>query len=274
MDVSEITLRIVHVDDVIPHEEVDPVVVQRLAERLREDMVLRNPPVVAQADDKYVVLDGATRVDALKLLGVRDVLVQIVDYASPCICLASWHHVVQTVPPSALIEQIAALDGIAVEQVDAKHAEHALAIRTILCFVLLRNGAVYAVRGATDLRGSVAQLNHIVQLYMGHTVVPRVVTTQLDLLTREYPDLSAVIVFPIFTPAEVTRLPLEGLRLPAGITRHLIGGRALGTNTSLVRLMSDESLEAKNAWLAEWLMEKIHARKVRFYQEPVFVFDE
>jgi hypothetical protein len=274
MDVAEITLRIVRVDDVIPHEGLDPLVVRRLAERLRADRILRNPPIVAEADERYVVLDGATRIGALKLLGVRDALVQIVDYASRDIRLDSWHHLIQTIMPSDLLTRIEALDGVTVEHVDVKQAEHDLAIRTALCYVLLRNGAAYVVRGAADLETSLAQLNRIVDLYAGQTEVYRAVTTQLDLLIREYPDLSAVIVFPHYAPAEVTRLALSGAKLPMGITRHLIGGRALGTNISLDLLESDELLEEKNAWLDKWLMEKIHARKVRFYQEPVFVFDE
>ncbi len=50
--------------------------------------------------------------------------------------------------------------------------------------------------------------------------------------------------------------------------------RKIGVNIPLGRLASGESLEQKNAWLQQWLMEKIHERKVCFYREPVFVFDE
>ncbi len=274
MDVAEITLRIVSVDDVIPHEGLDPLVVRKLAERLSADRILRNPPIVAEAGAKYVLLDGATRTGALKLMGVRDALVQIVDYAAREICLDSWNHLIQALSPSDLLEQIDALDGITVEHVDLKQAEHDLAIRKNLCYVLLRNGAAYAVRGAADLQASIGQLNRVVNLYRGQAEVYRAVTTQLDLLKREYPQLSAIVVFPRFTPPEVTQLALNGSKLPMGITRHLIGGRAIGINIPLERLESDEPLEEKNAWLSRWLLEKIHARKVRFYQEPLFVFDE
>ncbi len=273
MDVAEITLRIVHNEDVIPHEGLDPRVVSRLAERLRADGLLRNPPIVAEAGGKYIVLDGATRTGALKLLGIRDSLVQVVDYAAKEIQLDTWHHLVQSMSPSDLIEQVETL-GVTVERVEPQQAEHDLAIRKELCYILLRNGAAYEVRGSANLRSAVAQLNRIVDSYRGQTEVYRSVTTQLDILLREYPELSAVIVFPRFTPAEVMQLALDGIELPTGITRHLIGGRALGTNFPLARLASDEPLETKNAWLDKWLMEKIHARKVRFYQEPVFVFDE
>lgn len=274
MDVGEITLRIVHVNDVMPHEEVDPLVVERLAERLRADGILRNPPVVAAMEDRYIVLDGATRTSALRLMGVRDALVQIVDYAAEQIRLNSWHHLVQRTSPSELLTEIEAIHGVTVDRVDIKQAEHALAIRTILCYLLLRNGAAYAVRGAADLQTAVQQLNRIVHVYRGKTEVFRSATTQLDLLLREYPDLSTIIVFPRYAPSEVMHLALNGAKLPMGITRHLIGGRALGANIPLARLASDEPLEEKNDWLSKWLVDKIHSRKVRFYQEPVFVFDE
>ena len=59
-----------------------------------------------------------------------------------------------------------------------------------------------------------------------------------------------------------------------GITRHLIDGRTLNVNLDLQMLATDDSLEKKNAWLKQWLSDKVHARKVRFYGEPVFVFED
>ncbi len=274
VDVAEITLRIVRGDDIVLHEGQDALVVKKLAGRLRADGILRNPPIVAAADGRYIVLDGATRVGALKYLGIGDALVQIVDYAARDICLDSWNHLIQKMSPSDLLDGIAALEGIEVERVDQKQAEHDLMLHRCLCYVLLRNGSAYAVRGAAALETSVAQLNQVVDLYAGKEQVYRAVITQLDILTREYPDLSMVVVFPRYSPTEVTRLALNGAKLPMGVSRHLIGGRAIGINVPLDRLTSVESLEEKNVWLSKWLMEKIHERKVRFYQEPLFVFDE
>jgi len=39
-------------------------------------------------------------------------------------------------------------------------------------------------------------------------------------------------------------------------------------------LESDQPLADKNAWLDQWLTAKMRARHVRYYQEPVFLFDE
>ncbi len=274
MDVAEITLRIVNADDIVLHEGQDPLVIGKLALRLQEDKVLRNPPIVAEADGKYIVLDGATRTGALRSLGMRHSLVQIVDYAAREIILDSWHHLIQRTSPSEFFDRLAAVEGITVMRCDLRQAEHDLALQRCLCYIILKSGAAYEVRGAENLETSVAQLNEIVRIYRGKTEVYRAVTTALDILLRQYPDLTMVIVFPRFTPVQVTQLALDGAKLPMGITRHLIGGRAIGINIPLARLASGESLEEKNAWLQKWLMERIHERKVRFYQEPVFVFDE
>jgi hypothetical protein len=45
-------------------------------------------------------------------------------------------------------------------------------------------------------------------------------------------------------------------------------------NLPLEKLESEEPLDDKNLWLDKWLKQKIQARHVRFYQEPVFLFDE
>jgi hypothetical protein len=59
-------LRFFAARDVLLHEEEDPERVERLVDRLRDEGVLRNPPVVAElGDGRVVVLDGANRVTAL-----------------------------------------------------------------------------------------------------------------------------------------------------------------------------------------------------------------
>ena len=62
MDVAEITLRIVNADDILLHEGQDPLVVAKLAQRLQTDRMLRNPPIVSEANERYIILDGATRI--------------------------------------------------------------------------------------------------------------------------------------------------------------------------------------------------------------------
>ncbi len=96
----------------------------------------------------------------------------------------------------------------------------------------------------------------------------------LPTLTAEYPDLSAVVTFPSFSPAEIADIANHGAKLPMGITRHMVAGRALGLDIPLKMLTAEQSLESKNVWLNGQIMDRLKANKVRLYQEPVFVFDE
>src|SRR5437764_12776107 len=80
MEASELNLSIVSLQNVLLHEEIETKRVNKLVERLRTDRILKNPPMVAEVRDngtpRYVVLDGASRSSALRVLNVRDMLVQ------------------------------------------------------------------------------------------------------------------------------------------------------------------------------------------------------
>ena len=78
-------------------------------------------------------------------------------------------------------------------------------------------------------------------------------------------------------PAQAAVVALRSVQVaahPAGITRHLIRGRALRLDVPIERLASGDSVAAKNRWLADWLGEKAAHRRVRYYEEPTVSFDE
>jgi hypothetical protein len=69
-------------------------------------------------------------------------------------------------------------------------------------------------------------------------------------------------------------LTRDGVLLPAGLTRHLIQGRAMRLNYPLAYFNGDEPLEAKNARLQAWLQGKSANREIRFYAEATYLFDD
>ena len=85
---------------------------------------------------------------------------------------------------------------------------------------------------------------------------------------------TSLVVFPTWSTDSIIESAVTQDLLPAGITRHIIEGRALNVNISLDILQVEWSLEAKAAWLDKWLQTKIERRKVRVYLEPVVVFDD
>jgi hypothetical protein len=85
----------------------------------------------------------------------------------------------------------------------------------------------------------------------------------------------AIVVFPHYEPAEILVAARDGVHLPPGITRHIIRGRAMRLNYPLDALQDNgDSLEVKNLQLQAWIQERSAAKRVRYYAEPTFLFDE
>lgn len=278
MEVSELKLRIVPLEDVLLHEEIEYKRVDALLERLRTDRILKNPPMVAEERDgdrsRYIVLDGASRSSALRALKAPTILVQIVDYYSAQVKLESWNHLLLDISPTELRRELDDMSCISMVEMDEAQAQRQVDARKILGYLKFSDGQLVGLRCSSDLAEQAQALNDVVRAYEGKGELYRVATTNPERLNADPNRPAAVMVFPRYTPAEIVRLALSGAKVPMGITRHIIPGRALRLNLPLDILENDQSLQAKNAWLDGWLQEKIKNRNVRYYQEPVFLFDE
>jgi hypothetical protein len=150
-----------------------------------------------------------------------------------------------------------------------------LARRETLAYVAFPDGTADTLHGGRDLRERNALLNAVVDTYRASKRFYRVTSESLAAARERHPEVEALVVFPHFEPAEVIEVAAGGERLPAGITRHVIQWRALRLDMPLDWL-ADTTTDAaeKNAWLGEWLREKLDGRNVRFYDEPTVLFDE
>jgi len=276
MNAKELTLRVVRLDDVLLHEQIEKKRVERLVQRLKEDQLLKNPPIVSEYNGKFILLDGATRITALKRIGCRDVVVQVVDYEAPGMVLETWNHMLLDAPVDELFRSLRGVEGLTLDQTGTAGAGAALERRDAIAALLLADGQAYALRAAGDgkLEQQAKLLNRVVAAYEGRGEMYRVAHTDVERLLAEHGRLSALVVFPRYRPDEIRRLALNGAKLPMGVTRHIIPGRALRINIPLDILTRDEPVEQKNAWLDDWMKARMRERSVRFYQEPVFLFDE
>jgi hypothetical protein len=276
-DPARLRLRFVELSQLVFHERVDPFRVNRLASRLRKDGVLRNPPLVAElvAGQRYVVLDGATRVQALIDLGYAHCPVQLVNYDDPAVGLGRWHHLLVDIDAEAFLQQVRRIQGLQLEPSSMAEAERLLASRDILCYFSLPDGRVFIARGGGDLETQADLLIQVVGLYEGRVNVLRSPGRSPESLwTEEMEHATLAVIFPRFLPSEVTRLAMNGARLPMGVTRHIVPGRVLNLGVSLDLLHADVPLEEKNAWLENLVRARLKEKKIRLYQEPVFAFDE
>lgn len=280
-DVRLPDLRFVPVDAVFPHEFHDLQRTLPLVEKLRESGVLRNPPIITQVGDghrvepRYVVLDGANRTTAAKAAGWPHIVAQVVRYETPAVQLFTWYHGLTRSARADLEPALSRIPGLAVSHEKHLHARAMLARREALACAVLDDGDALVLQGGGTLKERNALLNEVVQVYQDKVPYIRVTTDSLAQARHEHPEISALVVFPRFDPAEVIELAGAGEHLPAGITRHLIQWRALRLNVPLDLCMDRAMpLERKNAWLKGWLGERLVTRQVRFYEEPTVMFDE
>jgi hypothetical protein len=273
-------LRILPLDLLVEHEFNDDQRTAPLAERLKSEGVLKNPPIVSligDGDERFVVLDGANRTMALTMLGYPYTLAQIVKYEEPYVTLTTWHHLVEEFDAQEFTDQLKAVEGIDYFEVDYLHARAGLARRECLIYVIRSDGKVFVARPKIPGLSVSEQnqlLNALVDTYKDRGILHRAMTDSLEEAKKLYPNLTGLVVFPKYDTSEVLALARDGQLLPTGLTRHLIDGRVLRVNYPLEELKSGEPLEVKNARLKEWLREKMASKEVRFYGEMTYLFDE
>lgn len=271
-------LDIVPTEALLPHEYMDERRAPPLIAALRADGMLRNPPVVlpvGERPERYVVLDGANRTTAFRSLAIQHCLVQIVHAGDATVQAETWNHVISCMSKAKLVDALERFPDLALVSSDLDQASFHLSAGGSLAYLALPSGDVLEVVGETEpLAWRVANLNRLVDSYKDDCQLERTSAAKATGLDRSFPDISGLMVFPRFDVVEIVHLAASGLLLPSGLTRFIISPRALRVNYALDRLTSPASLEEKRAALREWTQSAVAQRRVRYYAEATFLFDE
>jgi hypothetical protein len=271
-------LRILPTDSLSAHEHADEGRSAPLVEALRSSGVLRNPPIVLPMGghpDRYVVLDGANRTLAFRLLELPYVLTQVVHAGASSVTVETWNHVILDLPPDSLKRALEEIPEVALVPSDADRASYEVSAGGTLGYLALADGEVFEVVCETeplDLR--LRNLEFLVRAYMGRVQVERTSARNVADVVRVFPSANGLLVFRRFEVDEIVAAVSMGRLLPAGLTRFVVSPRALRVNYPLARLAAAGSLEAKQEELEAWIRTRVSDRQVRFYAEATFLFDE
>lgn len=263
-------LHIAGLDDVVLHEDPDMERVARLVDRFSADGVLKNPPVVGRSKNtRRIVLDGANRITALRKLGYSHVLVQELDLFDPGLVLDTWHHAIERLSREEILEHAGSVEGVTVEAGTDPDSEPPQLAR-----FYFPDGEVLSLVGADGLDQRVVQLHKVTRVYHRFAYFDRVSYTNLEDLSRNYRNFTALVTFRPFSREDLQELTHWDRRVPSGVTRVLLPKRALRFNIQLEILRAGLSLEEKETWLQQTILEKVGDKSIRFYKEPTFFFDE
>ena len=237
----------------ILHEAHDEDRLVSLRKRIEAEREQHNPVIGSPHEDRYLVLDGAHRVRALGELGCRFALVQTVE---PPEKAEGWGHLLKGVGR-------AELDNIEGIEVSDRLGGAPLAEVETAC------GETFLLSSKEDgLRGRVRALWDLQSFYPKGVVVRRVEPDGRARLSGG----EALIRYQPFTPGELAEIVYSGSVLPAGITRFRIQERVLGVRYPLDRMMEGDP-RARNAELREFVESRWEENRVRYYGEPVVLFE-
>ena len=246
-------LRLVDLECLILHEAHDEDRLIRLRERMKAEGEQRNPVIVSPHEDRYLVLDGAHRVRALGELGSTLALVQTIE---PPEKAEGWGHLLGSMQTAGLGN----MEGI---EVSGRTGD------ALLAEVETAGGETLLLSAKEDgLRGRVRALWDLRQFYPKGVVVRRVEPDGAVRLSGG----EALIRYQPFTPRELAEIVDAGSVLPAGITRFRVRERVLGVRYPLDRMMEGDP-SARNAELREFVESRWEENRVRYYGEPVVLFE-
>lgn len=273
-------LELVPTQQVRFHEHPERRRTLKLVERIRREAILRNPPIVARLrPDAFVLLDGANRVSAFADLGLSHVPVQVIDYGCHEVQLKGWHHLLLDGRSLGLKESYAKLPGVRLERVEHEALSGLLELRQV-CGVLMDENAtcwgLFPESGSTfDLRAWVTVLDAMVSAYEGRTELERIKLADYDDLPDVFQSIEhQLVLVPTLTKTELLHLVDGGVKMPTGLTRHLIPGRALGLNLELSFLSELATDAEKKAHFQRFLEDLEIQGRIRFYEESVFILNE
>ena len=270
------TLKILPIERLILHEEHDMQRTMPLVAKLRAQGILRNPPIVMPLTDgsgRFMVLDGANRVTSLREMEFPHIVAQVVEASNPHVNLQTWNHVIWGMSTKTLMAALRKIPGIKLVQIDTEKSLDAPLYTPLQ--IRLADGRFFILDEAPSVLAThIDTMHQIVNTYKTKASIDRTSQTLIDNFKKVYADLTALIIFPRFKIKTVLKLAAQDIVLPTGITRFTVSPRALHLNYPLHELSSARPIEYKEAYLQQWVSERVKNKGVRHYAEATFLFDE
>ncbi|MCP4631422.1 MAG: ParB N-terminal domain-containing protein [candidate division Zixibacteria bacterium] len=270
-------LRFISIDKLFNHEAYDEIQVQRLLDQIKRDGCLRNPIIVAQlpSSDKILVLDGVSRINALKEIGCRDVIVQKVDYTNPLIHLDSFCWVIESVSRPQVENRLSALGFFGIPS-SPEEGIRKIANNQAVLYFLFKDGSGLHVPLKTDILYERIEALRLITESFNNIFENHIIDQPVDysMLFNRFDKGNVLSVFPKFTKEDVLYAAENGFHLPFGVTTFSIPDRVLGLSIPLSVLISKDPVTEKDSYLLELLKIRLSKHRARYYSESVVILND
>lgn len=265
-------VRVIATADLVPHEAHDEKRVAALVSRLEHEDILRNPPIVTPVDDRFVLLDGATRSEALRRIGFEHMVVQVIE-TDEVLELDTWSHVLRNSSFDRIVDAVGRAEGLSTEPTSSSSALDLMLEQGGVCAVIDPDGRAVVVHSEPGMNRFVAA-DTATNAYNTVADIARTLQRDPGAALAEFPDMAAIAVYPHFSVEQVLLAARSGHLLPAGVTRFIVPGRVLHLDVDLEWLAEDRPIEEKNREMHEKLQTRHMNGEIRYYREPVYLLDE
>ncbi|MFH1890419.1 MAG: ParB N-terminal domain-containing protein [Candidatus Kuenenbacteria bacterium] len=251
-------LKIVPIKNLLLHEMYDDKRVLRLKKEISKSGILINPPIVARINKTkiFVVLDGANRVTCMRSLGYSNIVVQVVNYLDQNqVQLEKWDHLICNLSnqyKSSILNII-------------KNSE----------FVKIKKDRNILIKKIKKekLKEQLEFINNLFKQYKDKEFY-RVMGKDIQEFQGKYKNIDFLIIYPKLKPEDIINITKNNLKVPSGITRHIIQNRAIGIDIDLNILKSSKFLVEKNKYLKQLINKRLGEHKIRYYKEPITIFND
>jgi hypothetical protein len=233
-------IQFLNIEEIFAHEEPNPLKLKNLTEKIKSEKFINHPILVSNIKEKFMILDGTHRYNALKNLHVNLVPAQIVNFPSKRIHLSSWAWNLKI--DETLIKFI--------ENFDGKIRTSNEMPKNYQILLISKNDYIINFKNKIEFLTFLNELKKLIENY------ERVIPT----------ECKEGLVFPKLSHKLFEYLVEKHLTIPSGITRFRIDGRVLFLKVP-IEILNDYQSSLK-------FNKELKKRKYRFYQESVFIFEE
>jgi len=271
-------LMLIEADALLLHEEADARRSERVRARIAADGLIRHPLIAARDHGtvSHMLLDGVNRCAALRGLECRFLPIQEVDLDDRKLGLSTWHHEVEGLKPEEVIDVLSSsMRVVSFQGTFTPAGDFICRFEPDWGAVIVlpdRRCLAVIVDGSTQQR--VEAIRRMVRRVSPAGAMDRVSYTNIEDLVRNYPNFSALVCYRQFSKEDVLKMATRGVLFPSGVTRFSVPKRALSFGFPLSLLQGEQSIEEREKELRRMIIEKIQGRKIRFYEEPTFHFDD
>lgn len=268
-------LEILRISDIKLHETTETNRLRNIYDRITSSKFLMNPVIVGRYDHQLMLIDGANRLGTLKEIGCKLIIAQIIDYKKTRIKLKNWNHLIYEMNLDLIVNYCTT------HKLKFKFVEHkdgSKILKESLYHVLIsdiQNRKSIIISFEKNFNNLLHSLNNFTKLYFNIFPFDRSEEEIRYSDLCKYSRMKGLLVeYPKFTKNQIIKIANLDVKLPAGISRHILENRVLHVRYDISKLLNEENIEVKNNELKKYLTNKIDNNKVRQYRESVIVFDE